>query len=406
MNKPRKQFGKSPGYYAWLRLRKNKLAVGGMAFIGLTVMIALLGPLIIPDSSRNANNMMLEIEMQKPGFTVDVLRVKKNGQPPNNNILKTIWQGREMAYNDIPVEDFQVKKDKVIFYRFTGEGAEKGIKETKRLVDVCFALSPEKPDYQYQNDSVSFTDYQGKERQYAVANVVSRLQNSHIENRTYWLGTDRFGRDMLSRLLLGTRISLTVGLIAVGISLIVGIAIGALGGFFRGWVDDLVIWLINVVWSIPTLLLVISLSMALGKGIWQVFIAVGLTMWVEVARVVRGQIISIRESGYVEAGTALGLKNWRIIIRHILPNILGPVIVISAANFATAILLEAGLSFLGIGVQPPTPAWGYMINDHRGFIILDSAYLAILPGIAIMLMVLAFYVIGNGLRDALDVKMD
>lgn len=185
-----------------------------------------------------------------------------------------------------------------------------------------------------------------------------------------------------------------------------GIAIGALGGFFRSWVDDLVIWLINVVWSIPTLLLVISLSMALGKGIWQVFIAVGLTMWVEVARVVRGQIISIRESGFVEAGTALGLKNWRIIIRHILPNILGPVIVISAANFATAILLEAGLSFLGIGVQPPTPAWGYMINDHRGFIILDSAYLAILPGIAIMLMVLAFYVVGNGLRDALDVKMD
>jgi len=166
-----------------------------------------------------------------------------------------------------------------------------------------------------------------------------------------------------------------------------------------------VVWLINVVWSIPTLLLVISLSMALGKGIWQVFIAVGLTMWVEVARVVRGQIISIRESGFVEAGTALGLKSPRIIIRHILPNILGPVIVISAANFATAILLEAGLSFLGIGVQPPTPAWGYMINDHRGFIILDSAYLAILPGVAIMLMVLAFYMIGNGLRDALDVKL-
>jgi peptide/nickel transport system permease protein len=240
----------------------------------------------------------------------------------------------------------------------------------------------------------------------AISALQALVQKRCLETQTFWLGTDRFGRDMLSRLLMGTRVSLSVGMIAVGISLLIGLIIGAIGGFFRGWVDELVQWLINVVWSIPTLLLVISLSLALGKGITQVFIAVGLTMWVEVARVVRGQVISLREAGFVEASLALGVRTSRTITHHVLPNILGPVIVIAAANFATAILLEAGLSFLGIGVQPPTPAWGYMINDHRGFIILDSAYLAILPGIAIMLMVMAFYLVGNALRDAFDVKLD
>ena len=159
-----------------------------------------------------------------------------------------------------------------------------------------------------------------------------------------------------------------------------------------------------MVWSIPSLLLVIANTFALGKGFWQVFIAVGLTMWVDVARIVRGQIFSIREKEYVEAAKALGFSNFRIIFRHILPNVLGPVIVISAANFSSAILLEAGLSFLGIGVQPPMPSWGTMIKEHYAYIILDSAHLAIFPGVAIMLLVLAFMMIGNALRDALDVR--
>ena len=163
-------------------------------------------------------------------------------------------------------------------------------------------------------------------------------------------------------------------------------------------------WLINITWSIPTLLLVIAITLALGKGFWQVFIAVGLTMWVEVARVVRGQIMSVKEMQYVEAAKALGLSDFRIILRHILPNIMAPIIVISAANFAAAILIESGLSFLGIGAQPPTPSWGAMIKDHYSYIILGKAYLAIIPGLAIMMLVMAFMLIGNALRDALDVK--
>jgi peptide/nickel transport system permease protein len=177
-----------------------------------------------------------------------------------------------------------------------------------------------------------------------------------------------------------------------------------MAGFFRGWVDNTIMWLINVIWSIPTLLLVIAITLAIGKGFWQVFVAVGLTMWVEVARMVRGQIFSIREMEFVEAGRALGFKNYRIITRHILPNIMGPVIVISAANFASAILLEAGLSFLGLGAQPPMPSWGVMMKENYGYIIVNAAYMAILPGIAIMIMVLAFNLVGNGLRDAFDTK--
>jgi peptide/nickel transport system permease protein len=150
------------------------------------------------------------------------------------------------------------------------------------------------------------------------------------------------------------------------------------------------------------LLLVIAITLVLGRGITQVFIAVGLTMWVEAARIVRGQILSLREKEFVEAGRALGFKNSRIIFRHILPNVMGPVVVIAASNFASAILTEAGLSFLGIGAQPPVPSWGEMTNAHHGYILMDKAYLAFIPGMAIMLLVLSFMLVGNGLRDALD----
>ena len=177
-----------------------------------------------------------------------------------------------------------------------------------------------------------------------------------------------------------------------------------MAGYFRGYIDSIIMWFVNVVWSIPTLLMVIAITLALGKGFWQIFIAVGLTMWVEVARIVRGQVISVRELEYIEAGKALGYNSFRIIFKHILPNIIGPLIVVSAANFASAILIEAGLSFLGIGVQPPMPSWGGMIKDHYAYIIMDKAYLAIIPGIFLMFTVLAFMLLGNGIRDAFDVK--
>ena len=222
--------------------------------------------------------------------------------------------------------------------------------------------------------------------------------------KTFYFGTDKYGRDLLSRILVGARISFSIGFVAVFISLLIGVLLGSIAGYFGGKWDTLIMWLINVTWSIPTLLLVIAITLALGKGFWQVFIAVGLTMWVEVARIVRGQVMSVKEMQYVTAAEALGFSDFRIISKHILPNILAPVIVISAANFAAAILIESGLSFLGIGAQPPMSSWGAMIKDHYNYIILGKPYLALIPGLCIMSLVMAFMLIGNTLRDALDVK--
>jgi ABC-type dipeptide/oligopeptide/nickel transport system permease subunit len=258
--------------------------------------------------------------------------------------------------------------------------------------------------FQAVGDSVIAEKYIDEGLSERIAYHKNNLAKTPVEKRKFYLGTDKYGRDILSRLIIGTRVSLSVGLITVLISLTVGIVLGAMAGYFKGRTDNIVMWLINVIWSIPTLLLVFAITLLLGKGFWQVFIAVGLTMWVNVARLVRGQVLVTRELQYVEAGKALGFSDVRIIARHILPNIFGPILVIAASNFASAIVIEAGLSFLGVGVQPPQPSWGLMMKENFNFIITQNPMLAFAPGFAIMLLVLAFNLLGNGLRDALNVR--
>lgn len=351
-------------YTLWKRLKKNKAALWGLLIIFITILIAVFAYFIVSDPTPNADRQIVEVQARKPGFQQLFLKVKKEKSIPATNFFHRLLYGVEDKFNFIPIASYMGNKDSVIVEKYIDEGVV---------------------------EKMSFQK--------------SKLQpSSYIQTKTFWLGTDRFGRDILSRLIIGTRVSLAVGLITVLISLTIGVLLGSIAGYFRGRTDNIIMWLINVIWSIPTLLLVFGITLLLGKGFWQIFIAVGLTMWVSVARLIRGQVIALTEMEYIEAAKALGISDTRIIANHILPNVLGPVIVIAASNFATAIIIEAGLSFLGVGVQPPQPSWGLMIKENYNFIITHNPMLALVPGIAIMILVLAFNLLGNGLRDVLDVR--
>ncbi len=358
-----------------------------------------MGGVIRPDSSPNANAQELSIAKKGIGFKVPTIQIKNvsaNGEDSWWNML--FFGGVSEDYIAIPYHDYEIDGDSISGHLYGGETGIAGRPFRYHLVEVVYgargAIKSDGDNYQFRSlDGQPLSVKKG---------VVMIQVIGLIGEKTFWLGTDKFGRDMLSRLMAGTIVSLSVGFISVLISLLLGISLGATAGYFGGRTDDLITWIINVVWSIPTLLLVIAITFALGKGFVQVFIAVGLTMWVEVARVVRGQVMVVKNLEYVAAAKVLGYSKPRIIFRHIVPNVMGPVIVISAANFASAILLEAGLSFLGIGAQIPMASWGRMIKDHYPYITTDLAYLAILPGLCIVLLVLAFTLVGNGLRQSFD----
>jgi len=355
------EINNTPSGKIWKRFKQNKMAFGGLLFILLLAVMGILGYLITPDQTPMANTMHLQLSNKKPGRTFDFLIISRK-KVKKVNLLERMLYGQEADFKSIPITSYRVENARVYAREYIGD------------------------------------DEQAEETIYPL------ISGEYHYQQTFLLGTDTYGRDMLSRLILGIRVSLSVGLMAVLISLFIGVSLGALAGYFGGKTDTAISWFMNVIWSLPSLLLVIAISFALGKGFWQIFIAVGLSTWVDVARLVRGQVMALKEVEFVEAAKALGFSTSRTIIKHILPNIAGPVLVVASANFAAAILLETGLSFLGFGAQPPMPSWGTMIKEHYAYIIMDAAYLALLPGLAIMFTVYAFNLLAIGLRDAFDVK--
>lgn len=414
MSNKTKEIEKSPSYYVRQRMLNNKPAMVGLVFIILAHLIAILGYLIMPDNSPNAADGAVQIQKQLPGFEVDFIKKLRNVEIEQRSFIGKTMYGQESGYILTPVTEYKLDGWNVFYKSFDETKRQKNVNDklflltaVKKVYDEGDKfLDDEKNTFKIEGNMVTYLDEKGEKQSISQENLQSEFLKNNIEHRKYYLGTDKSGRDILSKLIFGTRIALSIGFVSVLISLFLGVSLGAIAGFLGGRVDSFISWLMTVVWSVPAIMLIIAISIALqSKGIWVAFVAVGLTMWVEVARVVRGQLFEIKEKNFIEAAKALGLNNARIIIRHILPNVFGPIIVIANANYASAILLEAGLSFLGLGVQPPMPSWGNMVNEGFHSIGVDGGvYLVLFPSICIMIMILSFNLFGNGLRDAYDPK--
>jgi peptide/nickel transport system permease protein len=336
------------------KLFKQSLFLTGFSVCSFFFVLGFLGYSITPDSSVDANQIMPEWASLSPGTQVKF--VEKNRIAPRS-----------------------------FFYWLTGDD---GLGE---LISVSDADKTS-----LKNNRITFfNDKTGLVKSILLDSIEGRK----IQSRKFILGTDRFGRDIYSRLVIGTRVSLSIGFLSMMISLIIGVFIGLISGYFGGKLDLVLTWLITVFWSVPTLLIALGLSFFLGKGYFQVLLATGLSSWVEVARVVRGQTMQIKNREFILSAKITGFSSFYIMFKHILPNLKGSLSVLATTNFAAAILLEAGLGFLGLGVAPPTPSWGIMVKENLGYLVLDQAYLAIIPGLAIMALVMAFNLMSMGFKD-------
>lgn len=276
------------------------------------------------------------------------------------------------------------------------------VKGNSEMADPQFEeLFPLKPDnFMVRNDSILISD-----NKLNAAGIYSlSLKNYEIQKHYSLFGTDRSGRDIFSRVLVGGRISLFIGLLSVFLSCLIGTLLGLFSGYYGGWPDKIISWVINVFWSFPAVLLAMVFTLTLGKSLTSLVIAISLGIWVDTARVIRGETFKYKNTLFVEAAGALGFKDMRIIFLHILPNCIGSLIVVSISNFASAILIEAGLSFLGQGIQPPTPSWGGMIYENKQYLFTEHYSVVLIPVLMLTTVVLCFTIMGNTLRDYYDAK--
>ena len=346
------------------QLKKSKLFLGGAILCGILVIVGVLGYAITEDPTPNANQIVPEWSNLGPGTTVYYSQEASSESTPDSSEVGTASESQNPTETSNPSQAQNSTETPSYLYWALGNP------NTPKIIPLKNNPTANPGAGMEADDS---------------AKMVDKVWHS----RTFWLGSDRFGRDILSRMIIGARISLSIGFFAMIASLLIGVIIGISSGYYGGKIDAFFSWLITVFWSVPTLLIALGLSMVFGKGYYQVLLATALSTWVEVARVVRGQTLQLKQREFILAAKITGFSNARIMFKHILPNLKGSLTVLATTNFASAILLEAGLGFLGLGVAPPTPSWGMMVKENLGYLVLDNSYLALVPGIAIMILVMA-----------------
>lgn len=387
---------------------KNPFFLIGFGMIFLFALTGFLGYAITEDKTPNSNQIMPEWAGLSPGSKVYYIQKKRTesrswnfwlvGDEHQGEILSVLKSDGESTGSDgESTSSASSKQDAGAAGQTAGSDGESSSSVSSDQTVHGKLNNSVKQDAGAQKDTAYFISQKNGERMAIPRNLYEG--NAQVYERTFWLGSDPFGRDMLSRLIVGTRVSLSIGFLAMALSLLIGVVIGLISGYFGGWVDGVLTWIITVFWSVPTLLIALGLSAFMGKGFYQVLIATGLSTWVEVARVVRGQTMQYKNKEFILSARITGFSSNHIMFRHILPNLSGSLTVLATTNFAAAILLEAGLGFLGLGVAPPTASWGMMVKENIGYLVLDQAYLAILPGLAIMILVMAFNLLAMGLRN-------
>ncbi len=367
------------------------------------LVIALLGSVIRPDASQHASRQNQSLSKLYPLTTIQFLKLRMNKPASEKGVKRRFEKG------GVDSDFVYYPYDGIQFSGNTVRVAFKGVSRMFHLVDVIYPIDALSLASIKQNtfSSFKFVDIDNNSTSVSVEELKTEIQDSRLISRTFWFGTDALGRDVLSRLMAGSAVSLSVGFFSVCVSVILGLIIGLLAGYFGGPVDRLFSWSMNLFWSVPAILLVVSVTIALGNGVHALVVGISLVLWVEMAQVVRHTVLSIKLKDFVRALRLMGLSHVKILFRHILPNLIGPIAVLASTSFAEAIMLEAGLSFLGIGVQPPQPSWGNMIRDSYGYIISgDSAFLAIIPSVALIVLILSFVFVSNGLKEITELQYD
>ncbi|PWJ42372.1 ABC transporter permease [Sediminitomix flava] len=401
-----------------LRRKFSNSGFIALVLVMFTFLIGLFGYLIMPDPTPFANDGMIEVAKKRSGFTVPIIKVRKDVPVEMQNFWDKLLYGQESNFVSIPYQGELILENDSVFYQlYDSHEKEIGSYKTKiyglpliRVVKSVYVGESDKlgksisQNYVFLKEKVVYLDENESRAIISKEELEALFWKENVSTKTFIFGTDKNGRDILSRLIYGARISFLVGLIAVIISLIVGVTLGGISGYFGGVLDRFISWFMTVMWAIPTILLVIAIRLVFDSSeLWVTFIAVGLTMWVEIARVVRGKVLELKEKTYIEAAHSLGYSDLRIITKHILPNLVGVLVVLSASNFASAILMEAGLSFLGLGGPPAMPSWGNMIRSGLSELRPNGEWHLILyPSICISLLVLSFNLLGNAIRDVLD----